>query len=523
MKKKRDGYMWNQSSKTIELVELKYKGDGEVENGRVELTWDELISEFSAHDVREKKDGPCFMPVQMKDREDWILSEPRPNHEPSYRNDANIDFITMVVIDLDKMDSLPKAEDMFSDFEYFIYSTHSYTADTPYKFRMVISLDSPIPSDEWPLAFKKITMGIDADKTCGNLSRVFFYPSISNEAGIAPFFKHNNGRDLTPADIDQFEKDYQKSLSPEERLQIKNKQLFALVKNNKRHFSGEHTDDSLKGGKDISYAYDAMKARHQVNISDLSSSDSRHNFALKTIAREIGIHREKTNIYYLTLFIHRASHEFSSKSLTSGNTLQEIPEMVCSAILKFAPEFDMDKQQIYAMIENASRSARVGMETDNWDFQPDGMVKNSNNFDKSVMLDVKRSGYSYSETRGRCLPFIRELINTGNIEDFAKNVFVSEISRSGSDADINAIGQFVMFCYKGYLEKHLNVESPSSTIEDVFPGVLDMVCNDKYIASQETNISQFIKTSLLIAKKSATGHLEWRFPKSLADSTELSM
>lgn len=513
--------MWNKSDKIIELVELKYKGDGEVENGCIELTWDEIVEMFSTHDVRDKKDGLCFMPVQMKERDQWVLTEPRFNHEPTFRNEANVKSITMVVIDLDLKDSLPKAEDLFKDFEYFVYSTHSYTAETPYKFRMVLALNEPVLAENWPDTFKKITMGIDADKSCGNLSRVFFYPSISVDAGIAPFFKHNKGRELNKEDIDELERKFESSLSPEERQQIKSRLASIALKNNRRHFSGDSSENELRKYKDIDYTYEGMKKRHEKNINELKSSDGRHNFALKTIAKEISTFKDKTDVFCLVLFIHRAAYEFSSKSINSGNTNQEIPEMICSAMLKYAPETELDRRQINEVVEMAARSADNGISTRNWEFQEDSKDAKAGGFDKSLLINHGNNGYSYNEIRGRNLNLMRGLINSGNVNEFAVDIFNKEIERSGEKADLNAIGQFVVFCYKNYLDKCAKVENPVAVINEQHRSIIESVCNDLSKIPHAADFTKFIKTSLLIARKSSEEN-NWNFPKELNQQSSLS-
>ncbi|MND12188.1 hypothetical protein D3C87_662760 [compost metagenome] len=514
--------MWNKSRKIIELVELGHKGDGEVENGCIELTWDEIISFFSNHEVRGKKDGYCFMPVQMKERQDWVLSEPRLNHEPTYRNDLNVHSITMAVIDLDQKDSLPKAEEIFSEFEYFIYSTHSYTAETPYKFRMVISLNEPVMAEDWPATFKKITMGIDADRCCGNLSRVFFYPSIAMDAGIEPFFKHNKGRELTHKDIIQLEKKYINTLSDDERNEIKRQQALANLGYLKRHFSGESSSLFASKYKTIDYSYDEMKKRHSKNISELSAVDSRHNFALKTIAREIGMFKENTDIYHLALFIHRAAFEFSSRDMFSGNTNNEMPEMVISALRKFTPEFEFQKEELYEVLNTAAKSAQYSMDCGQWDFMVDKVSVKNNEFDREVLLDVPRPGFSYLQLKERNQTLLKEYGDAGNINEFAASVLHKELIKHGAGTDINAVGQFVFFCYRAGLEKGIPANGVKDVVASTSGSIIDAVMKDPRLSEQSDETMKFVKTSMLIARKSAMGDIDWRFPREVSKNNDLT-
>jgi len=519
--------MWKNNADKIELIELKNKKSGlnvaELENSCIELEWDDVVSMMTKHIQREQKDGLCFMPIVMKPKEDWILSKPRKNHTPTYRNDENVQAITMAVIDLDQNGAIQKAEKVFENYEYVIYSTHSYTRDTPYKFRMVLQLEKPILAENWPKAFRSLVSGIDADKNCGNLSRLFYFPSTSSTAGIRPFSKHNPGKALSENDILKIGQQYESSLTNEEKNSLLKKTNQTFVEKGLRHFAGTSlvSNQSFLLAKQIDYSYDGLKKRHKKSIDNLVSDDSRHNFALKVISREISIFQRKTDLLSLVQFIYRASNEYSSKSILNGNTGEELAEMIESAYIKYAPVsenknsdyIDNLESHLSEVLEQAESIAITGR----WIFPEN---KTTKEFKKNIMLINNDVDYSYNGMRNRHLGVIREMINNHDTLLFAKKIISREFDTFGDKTNINHIGQFLYFCYSGYLKKCKGVSNIAPELDKITTQLIHEADSIRKEINADEKMTMYMKTSFTMGKKSAMEQREWQFGTEISPNKE---
>jgi len=344
-------------SEYIEIVELDDSTDNEIADNIAEMTWDDLVSEFSDHEFRVNKNGACFMPAEFKPMEDWVITKSLKSKKPGYRNDSNISAITMAVIDLDEKGSLEKAQEKFKHYDRFVYSTFSYTAEANYKFRMVIRLAEPVPAKEWPDAFARIAEGVSLDTKCRNLSRIFFKPSHSVDNDVSPVFCDFKGsKILSLEEIKGFD------ISEESKNSFNgySTSISLIEKRNRKHYlPGDKSNKFQKrfqyNGR-IDYTYSGMSKRHEKSIKEFIKSPSRHEYALSVIFREISFYGRKTDLSKLSKFLFVSSSSFASAGiLQAGNTLEELPEMMMSSMMKtedgiYMPILDRD-------IKNAIRSA----------------------------------------------------------------------------------------------------------------------------------------------------------------------
>lgn len=345
----------------IEVVELKNSSDQEVESGIVESSWDELVDEFSEHKITKIKDGPCFIPVEFKSVDDWVLTRSLKAKKPGYRNDKNIKAITMAVIDLDEPGAIEEAERKFADFERIVYSTYSYSKEKPYKFRMALRLAEPVPAEEWSEAFYRLAEGINVDSKCRNLSRIFFKPSHSPDAGVNPVFKHHKGiKVMSKEDIYGFK--VSEEVKRRAEISYSTARMTHVNKNHKHHLPGVMGKGFIRRyqyGGEVDYTYKGMLARHQRSIEALKEGSGNHDFAMSTVFREVSFYGGKTRIDLLCKFIAIASEEFSSRGiLRSGDTLEELPELIVSSMDKNVSGiyFPVLEQRVHAAIDELAVS-----------------------------------------------------------------------------------------------------------------------------------------------------------------------
>lgn len=510
--------MWNFTKNSIDIVFLGSNDDRLVENGLADQSWEQILGLMGNHDVRAEKDGPCFMPVKMKPMEQWELTPPRKGYKPSYRNDKNVEAISFAVLDLDKPGAREKAEEAFSGFEYIIYSTHSYTAETDYKYRIVLKLDEPIPVENWPELFKDLICGIDADKVCGNFSRIYYLPSSSPDAGIAPFVKHNAGKPLTKEDIVNNRKKYEHSLSDEDRASFKRLRENFSGSSGRRHFSGRVIPRHEFNSGKIDYTYEGMQKRHEKFINELAFDDSRHNFAMRVISSEIAKFGGNTDIESLVKFLYKASEDHSSKSIYSGDTSSEIPELIESSFLKFAPEVVDSTVDFIEMINKQVAVAILNSEecyaTKKWVFPESASEPKKPASAISSILDGS-GHYSYTSMKKRNVELIRALIDKGDVDSFIQSMMHKELSEADDATAVKYVAQFSLYCAKNYFVKcagEISVGSKvESSVEKAIAAIPKMIPEHFYGDKQK--MAKSIHASLLIAKKSAGPQNDWKFEK----------
>ena len=517
--------MLNLSGESLSLVALDDVNDVDISKGLMDISWNSLVDLLKVHDIRQSKEGPCFIPAQFKDSGEWVLSEN--DKVPSYRNDLNVDSISVAVLDLDELGSKEKAESIFKDFEHVIYSTHSYTKDKPYKYRIVLRLDSPIQGIDWPHHFKSLIASIDADRSCGNLSRVFYFPSHSPNAGIKPYFHHHDGRNLTIDDINNIRKDFENGLSPEELQEFRKKNTPVDPRSSVRtHFTGEKRSVYDTKNMTIDYSYQGMKETFSKFIPDLVDNDNRHDFALKVCGSAVSKWGSKVDFFNVVQFIYKASTEYGSKSLLdpSGDTRKEIPEMISSAVSKYAPDLITGDEPVYSDLRSSIRDIVSKVEaiaiTGSWDF-PIDKISFSDKDDVYRKLDIRlNNGIDYSKDamRTRNYDLIREFVNNPRVVPFSNKVFEKEFSLNGERTNINLVSQFLFYCIDGYSRRVLVNKDISNALSVAKKILLDNALDVLPSGLNSEQCQKFFSSSIQIAEKRAlNGSLRWGFSHNSAD------
>lgn len=325
----------NEPSQFLYIVNLNNASDIDVENGIFEASWEEFRDSLMNHRIRKYKDGAAFLPVMMKAEHEWQLCKTKKNIE-HYRFDVNIEAITALVIDIDKPGALEVAEQLFEGYEYVVYSTHNFTPDTPWKYRLVARLDEPILVEDWRLCFESLKSRIELDSSCCNPSRCYYYPSHSVESHISPRAFYRMGKAITRDEIFAMGTDTVKaSLSPM-RLRTLGTLPIQSVRA-RRHFSGKVIGHYDKLPTVLANERKDYDLRHAKSIAEYAKDDSRHNLALSITSREYYMLGPRTDVRALLLFLYQVAAT-GGKPLEAGNTVDELPDMIVSAMQKYAPE-----------------------------------------------------------------------------------------------------------------------------------------------------------------------------------------
>ena len=338
----------------IHYLILKHQADTDMESGLRNGTWEAVCHLLSRHKrVADKRNAERLLPVKLKPRDQWTLSRQRAGSTPSYRNDQNIEAVTVLVMDLDVPGAKEKATAFFKDFDYILHSTYSYSPEAPYKFRMAVRLQEPVPKEEWRGIYDAIASQVDADSQCGNPSRVYSLPTAPTGGTVSPVVERNHGArgGLSLQLLRSWATAY-------ETRRAKTSQA------DRTHFSGEAVEVT-PGEVAIPYSYNALKNRHKTALDTLQNDDSRHFFALRVARGEISRFGAKTNVPLLIEFIYRAALDYSSKPITAGNTGEELPDIIESAFLKYSEE-NYDPVALQRQISSAMEAAVNAQTSDVW-------------------------------------------------------------------------------------------------------------------------------------------------------------
>lgn len=412
--------MLKEADEWLYLINLKNSKDTNISDGLDETSWEEFKESLLWHRIREKKDGAAFIPVMTKLEREWQLVYPKnQDTPPHFRGDVNMEALTSLVIDLDKPGALETAETIFAGYEYIIYSTHNFTAETPYKFRMVVRLIEPIAMENWPMCFESLKSRIELDPVCRNPSRCYFYPSHSPNSNIAPKAYHVPGKAIGIDEILGFASDKEAISNPNS---FRYKQLPASARvRSRRHFSGMVVGQYDNVGDEIDVSMEAMSERHSKSLQSYEIGGSNHNFALEVTGREIALYGPKVDIKSLILFVYKAA-SVGGKGIETGNTGSEIPGMIVTGMMKYAPEA-LDK--IMADIDgdiNRYLSSLVRWASLNYKDAP----MNRADLERAK---AKTNGASdfYTVLRARHTPFIVEYVTSGDFRKLLKQVLVMEL------------------------------------------------------------------------------------------------
>lgn len=421
--------MLDKISPTIPIIDLLSRHDTDIESGLTDMSWDTLVETLSTHDIRQSKNGPCFIPCRLKPRSEWTLKPSLDGQSESFRHDGNVEAITLGVFDLDTPGAFERAQSVLAGYEYVLYSTHSFNSDSPYKFRLALKLDQEIPVEQWRSFFARMQPLLGSDDACGNFSRVYFYPSHSPDAGISPVFKHNVGKSFSYDDILKLERSHNIKSTDLTNLPQAKQGASSVKSSEKKHFSGT----ALK--KRIDYSYEGLKKRHARSISNLITSDSRHSFSMSVIAREVNIAGKDINLNLTYQFLFKAAKEYSTKPLENGDTVREIPELTISALAKYSPE---GVRGVSSKIPSSIQSALEASSRNLW------------GFDKSASAALAIStNKDLQELRETHIQAMRELLMTRDIRSFAEKILKKEAERKDRPIDLRQAAHFIYYCEMG--------------------------------------------------------------------------
>jgi P4 family phage/plasmid primase-like protien len=154
------------------------------------LPWADVVPLLKQHVRREEKDGPLFAPAQFRDG--------------GKRRDADVEALSMLVLDFDDGTPPKDVTTAWEQWEYVIYSTHSHMEDGKPKWRAVFPLTGAVPASEWEATYSKLARALGAghaDLTCRNAGRMFYLPSCPKEREALAFAEHHPGRPLDPNEV----------------------------------------------------------------------------------------------------------------------------------------------------------------------------------------------------------------------------------------------------------------------------------------------------------------------------------
>lgn len=471
------------------IVDLNHARDIDVESGISEPAWEDFRDSLMKHQVRRLKDGPAFLPVCMLPENEWVLKKTKKGNVYHYRFDENVESITSLVIDIDKPGALEVAEQVFEGYEYLAYTTHNYTAETPWKYRMVVRLAEPIPIEEWPSCFQALRSRINIDPACCNPSRCYYYPSHSTESTIAPRAFHRMGRAITMQDILnlQAEATQSRGRSPMKMRTIgtmPNKQVRA-----KRHFSGTSVAHYDRLPEVVSFTRKAFMERHILSVKDYETEDSRHNLALSVTSREFAMLGPKTNIRALLVFLYQAADQ-GSKRMIDGNTPDELPGMLVTAMEKYAPEA-YDK----LLTDHGDGAYRWLIGEVDWAQKHYDSIREMP--DPAVQQNKPDSDYMNLRHRNRDL--LRQYVSNGDARSLFSSVLERELDVEQPDYDVLA-NTLIRFC-KGYLRnvRQLNENQVQGLLSETVRGFAAELRPDGGAIHQvDAGKRTFIRSSLLV-------------------------
>lgn len=346
-----DQEMFNEAAEFLYVVNLKNAFDTDIESGESEPSWDEFKERLLSHQVRNRKDGPSYMPVMTRPRSEWQelwtkelkdkagnVTKPSTMH---YRGDVNIEAITALVIDLDEVGALEKGQQLFANYERVVHSTHTYTPEAPWKYRMIVRLQEPIPVETWPICFAALKSRINLDPVCFNPSRLYYYPSHSKSSNITPRADHYLGSAITIDEILALAADKEALVEVKAKSKAKPIRITSptgpITVRTRRHFSGAVVGHYDAVPEQVDVSLEAMQKRHKPSLDKFQAEGSNHNLALTITSREIFMYGPKADIKSLILFVFKSGFDGKS-SIETGNTADELPGMIITAMMKYAPE-----------------------------------------------------------------------------------------------------------------------------------------------------------------------------------------
>lgn len=510
--------MWNQYTKTTHLHFIENTGSDDIFGEQKDLPWNSLLELLTTHDIRQDKEGALFIPVTWKKNEDLIT-----NAKGSYRIDENVEFINLTVLDLDKPGALHQATRVFADFDYVIYSTHSYTKDTPYKARIAIRHEDPIPAEQLNDYMFNLAHCVDLDSACKNKSRAFYLPSISKTAGISPLVMVNNGRGIKFEDSIILRETKAKERTKEELNALK-RNFNQIEYKSASGSSGSNFStgsDSINSSKS-SFDYDDMLVEYSGIIkSKLRFEDSRFQFSRAVIWHAVKVNGASVDWHNVVQFLHQVTLTEGTKQFHHGNTRDELDGMIRTTLQKVIPDYLAEHptyaDETIATVYKAVNIAERSMNTKKWQYNENSIKRQVSNGEIS-----KKEDFSYESLTERNKSSDFHLVRNDDVVGYIIDVFKNELGLKGNNVDINTVGQFALYRASKYLKKQN--ESISVYKDSLFTDVTiaEIDPSNKLKGEDRDSMSRFLQTSLKLGYLSAINKRNFDLTRSKTQEASLA-
>jgi len=179
----------------LRVAVARFKSTKDVTPEEEVLEWPRLVRELTKHEI---------LPVK-EERDLW---SPVAYGATKARKAENVAEVSCLVLDFDKGACPEKLTPAWEEegLEFVIHTTHSHMADedqTP-KWRAIFPLARPVPAGVWKATYRKLTAhlaGGHADRSCKDVSRMYYLPSCPKEREELAFYVHHPGRPLDPNEV----------------------------------------------------------------------------------------------------------------------------------------------------------------------------------------------------------------------------------------------------------------------------------------------------------------------------------
>lgn len=165
---------------------------------QITCTFDELVDFFIEYQklLPDKTSGHLFNCCSYKTT-DYLSPESVKiaNADPKdyiRRCKENVDKIYCLLLDVDGTQTLEESINIWQNFEFLIYSTHSNSL-TKEKFRLVIPLVQPLTNSEFDSRHDSMVELLGVDGASFTISQCFYLPSYSKHNKHLSYIYHNRG------------------------------------------------------------------------------------------------------------------------------------------------------------------------------------------------------------------------------------------------------------------------------------------------------------------------------------------
>ena len=194
--------------------------------------------------------------------------------DPPKRGDANVDSMSMMVVDYDNsqgigldskcsgLPTLPQdVEPELAGNAYAFHSTHSHGKDWP-RWRLVIPFDRLVSRTEWPIVFNYVferILGSDLniDTTCKDLSRAYWQPACTKDTIDVAFTGYQEGELLN---IDEIMDQMQTTISPE---------FMAAMADNVVNLVTKQAPKLAKSSHNLGFAFSELKHHSKISYDKM--------------------------------------------------------------------------------------------------------------------------------------------------------------------------------------------------------------------------------------------------------------